>query len=50
MYSVCAERFMDTLEKVHAGVLSEGPAGTAHAGTATSTCAAPSPQRARASC
>lgn len=36
MYSVCAEKFLDALSKVYAGVLSEGVANTADAGTAMS--------------
>lgn len=41
VYSVCAEKFLDTLSKVYAGVLSEGVTNTADAGTAMSAHAMP---------
>lgn len=47
MYSVCADKFLDTLSKVYADVLSEGVANPANAGMATSGLAAPIPRSCR---
>lgn len=41
VYSTCAEKFLDTLSKVYAGVLSEGHGNISDAGTVKRACAVP---------